>query len=132
MSAAERMRRLRHRRKLGGGQKARSLPMLSPCASTTSTLTQLFTRAQRRRQTMNQHQEYDDQQQQLARELGHKLDGIVGICRPVMNDHAIATSMIGIGVQTALRTMEPAEVAEWLQGIADEIMKPEAGTVGRA
>lgn len=76
--------------------------------------------------------EYDNQQQDLARELGHKLDTIAMKCRRVMTDHAIATSLIGVGVQTALRQMPPAEVAEWLQGIADEIVRPEAGTVGTA
>ncbi len=76
--------------------------------------------------------EYDNQQQDLARELGHKLESIASKCRGVMTDHAIATSLIGVGVQTALRQMLPAEVAEWLQGIADEIVRPEAGTVGKA
>lgn len=81
---------------------------------------------------MNTQQDYDDQQQDMARELGQRLDGVATKCRGLMTDHAIATALIGIGVQSALRTMEPAEVAEWLQSVADELVKPQAGTMGTA
>lgn len=81
---------------------------------------------------MNTNPDYDQEQQELARELGFKFDSIATKCRGLMTDHAIATGLIGVGVQTALRGMSPAEVAEWLQGIADEIMRPEAGTKGTA
>lgn len=81
---------------------------------------------------MNNAESYDADQQQQARELGHRLRGVADIASTFMVDHAVATAFIATGVERALRYLPPAEVAEWLQGIADEIVKPEAGTRGTA
>ncbi len=81
---------------------------------------------------MSPEHSYDHDQQDAARELGQRLQGVADIASTFMVDRAIATAFLGTGVERALRYLPPAEVAEWLQSIADEIVKPDAGTVGTA
>lgn len=81
---------------------------------------------------MTSGEQYDHDQQELAREMAHRLRTLADKASSFMVDHAISTAFLGTGVAYALRHMSPAEVAEWLQSIADEIVKPDAGAAGHA
>lgn len=81
---------------------------------------------------MNHAQAYDHDQQEAARELARRLRGVAEGATAIMGEHALATAFLGVGVECALHHLPPAEVAEWLQSIADEIVKPDAGTMGSA
>lgn len=71
---------------------------------------------------MTNHQQYDEGQQDFAREFAQRLAGMAERLRGHLCDHGIATAMIGVGVQAALLADgDSASVAAWLRGIADEL-----------
>lgn len=67
------------------------------------------------------HDQYTTEQQHLAKHLAGKLRETAASLRPAISDHALATALIGVGVEHAVRYMGQDEIASWLRGIADEL-----------
>jgi len=76
--------------------------------------------------------EYDEQQQQLAHEFAGKLASFVTRLDGVLCAQAMATALIGTGLQAALTANDTVAVVEWLRSIADEIERPALDGVGNA
>lgn len=64
---------------------------------------------------------YDDDQQDLAREFAAKLEGFVEKASTFMSPHAIATAMISTGVGVAMASGSREATVSWLRGIADDL-----------
>lgn len=69
---------------------------------------------------------YTARDRTLAAHLAYRLRGLASGLGDVMSPHALATAMLGAGVETALIHMSKEQVAEWLGIIAEELLDDES------
>ncbi|CAN0484217.1 unnamed protein product [Phaeothamnion confervicola] len=75
---------------------------------------------------------YDEAQQELAHEFAGKLESFARRLRGHLCGQAMATALIGTGIQAALTEHDSVQVVEWLRSIADELERPDLERVGNA
>lgn len=73
-----------------------------------------------------QAKEPGPEDQALGMEAAKKLNGFKEQMRQFMHPHAIATAFLLVGIEAAAHYRDPAQIAEWLRDLADEVEKPGA------
>lgn len=67
--------------------------------------------------------QYNEQQQALARHLAERLREMSVGLDGTMTSHALATALIGVGVENACRHLAREDVARWLREAAEGLVE---------